>query len=60
MEEYPSNTRRLPPPPLTLRLEAIYHHLPLRLVLPEVPKNFFSYLLTKPDKPDNLSSIQHK
>jgi hypothetical protein len=31
-----SKPRRPPPPHLTIGLETFYHHLPLRLVLPEV------------------------
>jgi hypothetical protein len=38
----PSKTRRSPCPYLTILLEAIYHHLPLHLVLPEkIPKDLF-------------------
>ena len=33
-----SKPRRPSPPDLTFCLEAIYHHLPLGLVIPEVPE----------------------
>jgi hypothetical protein len=36
-----SKTRRPPRSDLTVGLEAIYHHLPLGLVLPEVPEELF-------------------
>jgi hypothetical protein len=36
--EATSKTRRSPRPYLTVGLEAIYHHIPLGLVFPEIPE----------------------
>jgi hypothetical protein len=36
-----SKPRRPPRPHLTVRLEALYHHLPLGLILLEIPKDHF-------------------
>jgi hypothetical protein len=38
LRESISKPRRPPHPYLTVSLEAIYHHLPLGLVLPEIPE----------------------
>ena len=45
-----SKTRGPAPPDLTVGLEAIYHHIPLGLVLPEVPKELllFTVILADP------------
>jgi hypothetical protein len=36
-----SKTRRPPRSDLTVGLQALYHHIPLGLVLPEVPEELF-------------------
>jgi hypothetical protein len=41
LHDLTSKTRRPALPHLTIRLEAFYHHLPLGLVLPEIPEDLF-------------------
>jgi hypothetical protein len=53
-------TQRSPHSDHRARLEPLYHHLPLSLVLPLFPEYLPSYRFTKPDKPDNSSSIWRK
>jgi hypothetical protein len=53
LETYPSLPRRV-------RLETLYHHFPLSLVIPLSPEYLLSYLLTKPDKPDNAHSMRFR
>src|SRR5215207_7208917 len=48
LRETSSKTRRSSRPDLTVGLEAIYHHLPLGLVLPEVPEELFLLGLFSP------------
>jgi len=48
LEAYLKDLGRPSPPHLTVRLEAFYHHLPLRLVLPEVSEDLFLIRMSLP------------
>jgi hypothetical protein len=52
----PQKTRRPPPPDLTIRLEAFYHHLTLGLFLPEIPEGLFLIRSVLTDPLKGLSS----